>query len=209
MTKTQKAAENTANTALFARNILSVYYTADLATTTHGSAWYNEAFTIALQLGATYGVGTWKAAGIIAATSPQNEWNRNVAMAERILQNYVAGTSAVKGGGYLTLGLKKCDAILALGSAVPSDIATILNGKKIVNFYNSILGDGNAVCVDGHAFNIAKCGLKRLGITQAGSLTPLQYDIVANAYRAAAEILCIPATVCQAVTWVAYREFSR
>ena len=204
-----KAAKNAANLDLFTRNILSVYYAANPPAVQHGGRWYADAMEISANLAATYGVTPEQAAGVIASTSPQKDWGGNVVLAERILQNHKAGITAVAGKGYLTLGLRKCDAILALDNPTPSDVQTVLNGQKISNFFLAILGNGAAVCVDGHAFNIAQHGLKRVGISSAGSLTPLQYNIVADAYRAAAAILGITGTACQAVTWVTYREFTK
>ena len=191
---------------LYTRNILSVYYSASLADHQAGGLWYAADHEIARTLCETYGLSMTQTAGILAAVSPQNEWARNVAMAERYISTWLGVVrTAVRQGGYLGVGLRKVDDLLALNFPSAEEAAVILNGDKVRAFFYNIMGDLHQVCVDGHAVNIAQNGLLRKGITQAKSPTSLQYTLTAAAYEAAADEVGILPALMQAVTWVAYK----
>ena len=85
-------------------------------------------------------------------------------------------------------------------------ITKVLNGPKITAFYDNIMG-GDSVTIDGHARNIAygeRLALKdkRLSIHKA------EYDKLASAYRKAASLLGIKASVLQAITWTTWRRIN-
>jgi hypothetical protein len=201
-----KATAVLAQHALYTRNILSVYYSASLLDHQQGISWYAAAAEMAGFIARTYGLSLYQAAGILAAISPQQEWGRNVAMAERLVATYcLTGQSAASQGGYLGTGLRKVDALLALPDPSPAQVCTILKGDKVSAFFSNIAGDLTQVCVDGHATNIAKCGMLRRGISQAKSLTSLQYRLASAAYTAAADEAGVEPAVMQAITWVAYK----
>lgn len=181
-----------------ADNILAVFDTVDLADASVGVEWYAEAFAICHALAAESGYTPEQVAGVIAATSPLNEWGQNVRLAERIIR--AGGLSE----GYLSLGLRKCDAILA-----GADIEVTLNGQKTVNFYRSIVSGGaDGVCIDRHAHDIAAG--RRFGDDERPSIGKRLYEAMASAYVIAAERLqaqgltISPAEV-QSVTWEAWR----
>lgn len=192
---------------LHTRNVLAVYYAADLLELQAGAAWYDQANALANTLASLYQISPLVAAGVLAAVSPIKSWKSNVALAERLLAVRAAtGATALAQGGYLPLGLGKVDALLALAEPTADAVASILGGNKITAFFQCIAGDGNGVCVDGHAQNIALHGRVRKPITDAGKITDAQYLAFANAYRAAAKAAGTTAAVMQAVTWVAYRN---
>ena len=85
-------------------------------------------------------------------------------------------------------------------------IAKVLNGPKITAFYDNIMG-GDSVTIDGHARNIAygeRLALKdkRLSIHKA------EYDKLVSAYRKAASLLGVKASVLQAITWTTWRRIN-
>lgn len=182
-----------------ADNILAVFHTVDLADASAGVEWYAEAFALCQRLSQETGYSPEQVAGVIAATSPLNEWGQNVRLAERILR--AGGLTS----GYLGAGLRKCDAILA-----GADIEATLNGQKIVNFYRSIVSGGtNGVCIDRHAHDIAAG--RRYADAERPSIGKRLYESMAAAYVIAAERLqseglaITPAEV-QSVTWEAWRQ---
>lgn len=182
-----------------AKRIAELFDSVDVADVMAGIEWYGEARDIAGILAERYGVTVAQAAGVIAATSPLNSWGANVQLAERILatRDFTSG--------YIRLGLGKCERILA-----GEDIATVLNGAKITNFWESIMSAGESgVCIDRHAFDIA-VGVRHTDETRPGIGVRL-YAACAEAYVQAAEMVSregvtfTPAEV-QSVTWVEWRK---
>lgn len=182
-----------------ATNILAVFETVDLADASVGVEWYADARDFCATLAAETGYSVAQVAGVVAATSPLNAWESNKSLAARILR--AGGLSE----GYLSLGLRKCDAILA-----GADIEATLNGQKIVNFYRSIASAGaDGVCIDRHAHDIAMG--RRYTDADRPSIGKRLYESMAAAYVLAAEALqgegldISPAEV-QSVTWEAWRQ---
>lgn len=161
-----------------------------------GRNWYADAFGISHTLADKYSISAESAAGIIAALSPLNSWGHNVTLADRLIAN--GGLSK----GYLTVGLRKANAILA--GADPMDI---LKSDKVRNFYLSISTNGKSgVTIDRHAWAIAT------GVRGSdGKIGRRAYRAASDTYVRAADILSretgaewYPAQV-QAATWVAHR----
>jgi hypothetical protein len=103
------------------------------------------------------GLTMGQAVGVIAALSPNNKWERNCIDAEAMIKTWAIG------GDYdmikvCTFNPNKAKAVAILSLDMESvdteAIPNILNGQKVVAFYRSIMGDKNAVCVDGHAYAI-------------------------------------------------------
>lgn len=138
-----------------------------------------------------------RAAGVIAALSPQIHWNQNVALAIRA---YTDGTAS----GCFGNSCRNANRILN-----GEDWRVVLNGKKTRNFAALISNpnDSESVCVDRHAFDIAvgektneknRKALDRVGV----------YERFADAYRSAAAALGILPSQAQAISWVVWREIA-
>lgn len=150
---------------------------------------------------------------MIAALSPHNKWSRNCVDAEAMIKawHYGADPLSVKVCTF-NPNKAKAAAILALtADDLETDtIAEILNGRKVVAFYRSIMGDPDAVCVDGHAYAVW-IG-ERIPTTQTPSLGVKLYADIARAYQLVAKRsyeLCgtsLTPTQVQAVTWVTSRR---
>jgi hypothetical protein len=186
------------------RNVTRVFRLATNAQVTSGLNWYSDAHNIAVALGDTYGVGTNRAAGVLAALSPLRSWGDNVNLATRFI---VAG--GLTEGAFAT-SLDKAQRILD-GDGTIKGICAILNGNKTVSFFENISTNGhtNTVTVDRHAYDVAT-NTRHTDDTRA-SVTGKRYTTAANAYVRAAAILTkergytiYPAQV-QAITWVAWR----
>jgi hypothetical protein len=179
-----------------------------------GLDWYKRAHKLGVRLIHAYdGLTLGQAVGVIAALSPNNKWTRNCVDAEAMIKAWHMGADP--------MGVKVCTfnpnkakaaAILALtADDLETDtIAEILNGRKVVAFYRSIMGDPDAVCVDGHAYAVW-IG-ERVPTTQTPSIGVKLYADIARAYQLVAKRsyeLCgttLTPTQVQAVTWVTYRR---
>lgn len=135
-----------------------------------------------------------KVVGICAALSPMKTWSQNI----KILQDYLK-TGKAK---HTRVFQEKCDQIM-LSDGSKESIEAILKGEKIVNFFNNLLDPfgSQAVTIDRHAIMIAN--LKFMSNPQ---VTKKQYQFYAQAYRKAAQKLCITPLELQACTWVHWRS---
>ena len=196
------------------RNISGMLQLASQADILSGIEWYARALRFARMLVQTYQPLTLgQAVGVIAALSPNNKWTRNCVDAEAMIKawHYGADPLSVKVCTF-NPNKAKVAAILALSAddLETDTIAEILNGRKVVAFYRSIMGDPDAVCVDGHAYAVW-IG-ERIPTTQTPSIGVKLYADIARAYQLVAKRsfnLCgvtLSATQVQAVTWVTYRR---
>lgn len=196
------------------RNVAGMLQLATQGDILAGIEWYARALRFARMLVQAYdGLTLGQAVGVIAALSPNNKWARNCVDAEAMIKAWHAGADP------LTVKVctfnpnkAKAAAILALtADELETDtIAEILNGRKVVAFYRSIMGDPDAVCVDGHAYAVW-IG-ERIPTTQTPKIGVKLYADIARAYQLVAKRsfnLCgvtLSATQVQAVTWVTYRR---
>jgi len=177
-----------------------------------GLEWYQRAYDLAVRFIHAYeGLTMGQAVGVIAALSPNNKWERNCIDAEAMIKTWAIGGdyNAIKVCTF-NKNKQKAIAILSLESVDTEAIASILNGQKVVAFYRSIMGDKNAVCVDGHAYAIF-IG-ERIPTTKTPSITPKLFETIQRAYQLVSKRsvdLCgveLSPTQVQAVTWVTYRR---
>jgi hypothetical protein len=179
-----------------------------------GLHWYQRAYDLGIELIHEYdGLTMGKAVGVIAALSPNNKWERNCIDAEAMIKTWhIQGDyNAIKVCTF-NPNKRKAIAILELDmeSVDTEAIPTILNGQKVVAFYRSIMGDKNAVCVDGHAYAIF-IG-ERIATSRTPSITPKLFETIQRAYQLVAKRsadLCgveLSPTQVQAVTWVTYKR---
>jgi len=196
------------------RHISGMLQLASQADILGGLYWYKRASDLAVLFIQAYeGLTIGQAVGVIAALSPNNKWERNCIDAEAMIKTWHIG------GDYNLIKVctfnpnkKKAIDILSLDmeSADAEAIPNILNGQKVVAFYRSIMGDKNAVCVDGHAYAIF-IG-ERIPTTKTPSITPKLFETIQRAYQLVSKRsveLCgveLSPTQVQAVTWVTYRR---
>lgn len=179
-----------------AANIIAVFRKATMEEVAAEVDWYVRAFNFAALINPS---DPNAAAGVIAAVSPMTPWGRNQEIARKAFAEGVTS-------GTLYRNAEKADRIMAGES--PLDV---LSGKKVVNFYRSIIGEVDACCIDRHAFDIAlgevtddkrRSALSRKGV----------YESFVAAYVEAAEVLSaelgreILASAVQSVTWVVWRR---
>lgn len=196
------------------RHIVAMLAQATPQDITDGQTWYRRAETFAARHTASGLISFCQAAGVLAALSPNNRWNRNCSDATALIQAHLRGDDleTVK---VCTFGPNKAKAvqILSLSNPTQETISRILLGKqgrKVEAFFLSITGRHDAVCVDGHAYAIWKG--QRIPTTKTPSIGAKLYETIARAYcivSARSAQICghqlTPAQV-QAVTWVTYRR---
>ena len=142
-----------------AREIVAKFTLATSQEVQLGVDWYRSALNIAGRIADRYDMRIETVAGVIAALSPNNRWERNIIDAEAIIKCWSAGGTdedilAVKVCTYSKMQ-EKALAILRFDIYHKSSIAGILNGPKIVEFFNCITNPAlNDVCIDGHAYSV-------------------------------------------------------
>lgn len=174
----------------YARNVQRTLASVDDIAYRDGATWYETAHVLAIKLDPS---DPARAAGVIAALSPQVSWERNVMLATRAYKDGLAT-------GTLGANCRAADRILA--GERPLDV---LGGPKTRAFFTLIANpyDRETVCVDRHAFDIAA---GQTGHAQRVKLTPKRYEEVANAYRKVARGTTLTPAQVQAITWVWWRE---
>ena len=204
-------------------NIERVFKSATQERIAETRQWYQNAqdFTkaVAKKLNAN-DLSRFKVSGVISAISPRNEWNKNKSDAENLCKEFVSNK-------YYQLPLFDADYHTLLKTKVStfntnkskavkillnddSKIESILKGNKIVNFFKCINGDSNAICIDGHAFNIA-CN-RVSALSEVPAISDKHYKIIANVYRDAKNFinkrygLNLKTMRLQSVTWNEYKR---
>jgi hypothetical protein len=188
-------------------SILAVFFQASSAEVMAGRRWYGDALEACKTIAATYGLSVDTVAGVVAALSPNNRWERNLVDAENICKLYTLG-------GYddaaqckvSTFHANKRKALQILKGTEPLEA---LGGLKVKAFYQCII-NLPAVCVDGHAYAIWKG--ERIPTTKTPKISAKLYDAIAADYQHAADTIngIIGTEFCaaqvQAITWCAWRR---
>ena len=192
------------------RHIVGTFMQATTQEVEHGRTWYQLAYDIANRIGLEYQLNTETVAAVIAALSPNNKWGRNCKDAENVIAAFMLGddTDAMK-VKVCTYGKNLAKAVAIL-QATHCDYETILKGPKVIEFYHSILGADNDVCIDGHAYSIWFG--ERLTMKEVPSIgVKLRRTIKAD-YIAATQFIndngeekFTPCQI-QATTWVAHKR---
>ena len=204
-------------------NIERVFKSASQERIAETRKWYQNAqdFTkaVANKLNAN-DLSRFKVSGVISAISPRNEWNKNKSDAENLCKEFVSNK-------YYQLPLFDDDYHKLLKTKVStfnknkskavkillnndSKIESILKGNKIVNFFKCINGDSNAICIDGHAFNIA-CN-RVSALSEVPAISDKHYKMISNVYRDAKNFinkkynLNLKSMHLQSVTWNEYKR---
>jgi len=194
-------------------NIIGKYKEAPEEMLKGGHEWYSKAHDEASRVG---GGDPRKGAGIIAALSPLNNWERNVAESHELIKT---GTVA---SALLPANVEKARRIHS-----GEDPEKVLGGNKVKSFFHNIHDPSNPlpVTIDRHAYDIAVGnpfvgaggGKAQRNITEGPSgHTPMSEDLglsamgrykhFTHAYQTAAGELGVdlPHKV-QATTWVQHR----
>ena len=188
-------------------NILAVFLNATDLETITGRRWYLDANDAANTVAQRYSVTLDTAAGVIAALSPNNRWERNLTDANFMIRAYsIGGHNAADS---IKVGTYNANKIKALSILSGEDCLQILGGLKVRAFYDCIIG-GDSVCIDGHAYAIWQGHY--IPTTKTPKITPKIYDSIVADYRQAARVINLilkadySAAQIQAITWTAWRR---
>ena len=213
----------TANQTKWVNNIKAVYSQATIEERDDGWTWYDRANKAARALSEAHDVPLYCAAGVIAALSPNNRWERNLADAETLIGAYLNGDhiESVSVATYHAMRAKAWAVMeLCTNHAEPcmttadgyseQEIGTdavvrLLKGQKISSFFAGIMGCRDECTIDGHARNIAYG--ERLSLSGSRfTIRKREYAALQLAYAQAGRDLGIPAYILQAITWVTWRR---
>lgn len=196
-------------------HILACYFIATPQEVTEGRQWYRRAQVAAGQIAEETGFQPEVIAGVIAALSPNNRWERNLRDARNLARviRMDGDPGDVKVSTFHRNKQRAVDTLLLGGSPLYKDnVEQLLGGNKVRAFFHCIHNGGvtNRVCVDGHAYAIWLG--ERVPTTRTPGISDKLYAAIASDYAQAAEAINgiteqqLTAAEVQAVTWVAWRN---
>lgn len=154
-----------------------------------GRAWYPTAREVCQGI-ADGRVPVDRVAAVVSALSPRCSWKLNLVWAHRVVEAHVAGQVEPPAVSTRVNRAKAWSAIRG---------QTVTFGLKTASFVANIMGNLDEVTVDAWAMRAAS--VDRPG----GTLTPLQYGRITDAYRAAATIVGEKPADMQAICWIVMR----
>lgn len=188
--------------------ILATFFNATPAELTDGASWYDRAINTAALIACRYSLPVNTVAGVIAALSPNNKWERNVVDAEQLCRAFtLGGHSAADKIKVSTYNANKIKALRILSGELP---LSVLGGLKVRAFYSCIMGESSSVCIDGHAYAIWFG--QRIPTTKSPKISAKLYDAIASDYVKAADTINqimgtdYSGAQVQAITWLTYRR---
>ncbi len=206
------------NMKLAVKNIIAMRRKAKPEDVAHGIAWYAEAYEQCRIIADRFNLPIYIVVGVVAALSPNNRWSTNVTNANDLITAWHNDDTPdnVSVCTYNAMKLKAWSILREMpdryeenDTLIVDEVKTILNGKKIVCFYENIMGDDTCT-IDGHARNIAYN--ERVNLTDnKTSIGVKEYANLQDAYRIAASRCRVngrrlKAYELQAITWVTWRK---
>lgn len=188
----------------YVKNIDNVYALCTEEEQQHGMTWYADAKSSAYEICDKYELPLHVVVGVIAALSPTNKWETNLRNADDMCRIFTDGgyVEECKPSTYNTMR-DKAWSILQSMPHTSGDVAFILRGPKITDFFWCILGDDTCV-IDGHAWCIANYDRRKLqDVPNIGKA--LRQDLQ-EAYRSVGLKHNMKAYEMQAATWLAWKR---
>lgn len=174
----------------YAENIIRVFEQASDTEYREGFGWYDKYREVALSLSPG---DVWRGAGIIAAYSPNNYWDRNIFLATESLRNGVARTD------YFGNQVAKVERML--NGEHPLDV---LKGDKERAFAAAIADPYTDIAtIDRHAHDIA---MGRVFADRERKIGKVLFRTISEHYRQASFEAGITVSQIQAITWVVWRN---
>ena len=197
------------NMEIAVRNIIACRRRAKPQDVAAGIAWYAEAYEECRLIAWQHNLPVYAVVGCVAALSPNNRWSTNITNARDLIEAFVNGRDmdSVSVCTYSAMKRKAWDILVT--AVRPGEMKAHLNGRKIVCFYENIMGEDTCT-IDGHARNIAYN--ERVNLTDnKTNIGVKEYANLQEAYRQAAKRCTVngrrfKAYELQAVTWVTWRK---
>jgi hypothetical protein len=178
-------------------NLRRLYRNATPDELTAGRSWYPRAVAGCVAWSQEFGIAPHVVANVIAAISPQCEWNENLRTALDVLKGNPTTGRALR----RNVGIAR----RVLQDAADSLDAYFKSGPKVKNFAANLAGDRSRVTIDTHAAQAAyNDPLFKRALDRAG-----RYSALTAAYRAAAVADGVDACDYQAVVWLVWKRTHR
>jgi hypothetical protein len=198
------------NMEIAVHNIIACRRRAKPQDVAQGIAWYAEAYEECRTIAENNGIAVHIAVAVVAALSPNNRWTTNITNAADLIQAW-RERLPMDSVSVCTYGKMKEKAWKILQTMPMRNhiVKEMLNGRKIVCFYENIMGEDTCT-IDGHARNIAYN--ERVNLTDNKTNIGIkEYANLQEAYRQAAKRCTVngrkfKAYELQAVTWVTWRK---
>ena len=199
-----------------AREIVARFTLATSQEVQLGCDWYPSALKIATRIADKYDLRVETVAGVIAALSPSNRWERNIFDAEALIKIWRAGATRdevldpdapiIKVCTYLGQKTKAWDIL-----TTNDPVVDILKGVKTIEFFNCITNPMlDDVCIDGHAYSVWLG--ERVTLHKVPNLTGKLRKTIKQDYRDACAFINdeldeqYTAATIQAITWVTHKR---
>lgn len=193
MTRTQQV-------RMLAVNVLRCYDGADWETRAAGARWYQRSAALLAEVAANVCHKPEAVIGAAAAISPGMNWD----LVPHCVARLARRERGLRIPTYNRLNVQKARRCLA--GAAPLDV---LSGPKVRAFFECLTrpDETRAVCVDGHAARIARNLPGNIRGEEAADsrVTLYQYELIADAFRLAADAHDMAPHAMQAITWLAWK----
>jgi hypothetical protein len=164
---------------------------------TKGLEWYANAHREVLRMADHYGYSIATTASVVAAISPQCQWEQNLRIAEEVLSG--RGPATVSHGA-VRLNVAKASRIRDDRASDTRDYFP--GGPKVYCFSRNLAGDSSVVTVDSHSLQAALADPMRVSFVRSWSA----YQAVADAYKRVAHSEGLAPADLQAIVWVTWKR---
>ena len=185
-------------------NITKIFKQCDMADLYHGNTWYDAAKTECQSIADRYELPLRIVTGVVSGLSPTNKWSQNLKDADNMCRIFTDGgyVDDCKPCTYKTMR-DKAWSILQSMPHTDDDVAFILRGPKITDFFYCIMGHDTCV-IDGHAWCIANNDRRTMQeVPNIGKKSRIELQ---KAYVKAGKKHGVTAYQMQAITWLAWRR---
>lgn len=189
-------------------NVVSVYDKIPQTTRDKFRLWYPIALDTCREIARRHGLTVAQVVGVVAVTSPNLRWDKNVLTAVRIILHWKRlGVFFVRDVGFMAYPRNVWKALRILQGEAPEDV---VSGDKVSAFFHNILAcDSDSVTIDRHALNVLFNGVNG---KKSGNLavTSEAYALCVAVYKAATQYVNVRDGVeltpsqLQAITWAFY-----
>lgn len=192
------------------RHIVARFMDATTLEIEQGNTWYEQAYKVCQRIALEYQLNAETVAAVVAALSPNNKWERNLKDAENVVAAFMLGSVDDAMNVKVCTYKKNLAKAVDILNATHCDHESILKGPKVIEFYHSILGSQDDVCIDGHAYSVWFG--ERLTMKEVPNIGKKLRQTIKQDYLTATDFInensdeyFMPCQV-QAITWVAHKR---
>ncbi len=186
------------------QNLLRLWRQRTEADDISGRDWYPSARRIVGEWSEHYGYSVDTVACVIAAISPQCNWERNLIIADDVLAQRPPSIGGIRLNIDKAIGLRiENDGFYPYADESISArmLRRFPGGPKVNNFAHNLAGYDHYVTIDNHA---AQAAMNTPAVSYG--LPRLPYGEFAKAYVSVASMLNVPPATFQAIVWCAWKR---